>query len=241
MSHPHSASTNSPFVLIHGGNAGGWSWKKVRACLETKGHSVATPTLTGLGDRKHLNHPNIDLETHIQDVLLFLHYEELTNVTLVGHSYGGMVIAAVADRAPERINRLVYVDALLPWHGESLFDIVPAPVRSYLFNHAKDKGDGWQISPGLAKNYGCEKQEDCEWFDRLTTPHPLKSFQQPISLQGKSDTIKKCYIKSTQDHDLDSMLLRAKNMGMPCFEIDAGHIPMVTAPEKLTELLISSE
>jgi pimeloyl-ACP methyl ester carboxylesterase len=112
------------FVLVHGGFSGGWIWKSVRAFLEAEKHRVYTPTLTGLGERSHLISPILDLETHIQDVVNVLRFEELKDVILVGNSYSGMVITGVADRCPDRIKHLIYVDAFVPHDGESVFDLV---------------------------------------------------------------------------------------------------------------------
>src|SRR5713101_4428932 len=108
------------FVLVQGGWVGGWYWKRVTPLLSAAGHEVFAPTLTGLGERAHLAAPDIGLETHIQDVLGVLTYEDLSNVVLVGHSYGGMVITGVAERAPERLAHLVYFDAFVPTDGQAL-------------------------------------------------------------------------------------------------------------------------
>src|SRR5687767_14745738 len=97
-------------VLVHGGGTGGWQWREVAARLRRAGHEVWTPTLTGMGERTHLAHPNVDLTTHMLDVLNILVYEELEEVILLGHSYGGMVITALAEQAPERLARLIYLD-----------------------------------------------------------------------------------------------------------------------------------
>src|SRR5437867_13135502 len=113
------------YVLVHGGGHGGWCYRKVARILGAKGHEVHCPTLTGLGERKHLLRPDIDLDTHITDVVNVLEYEDLADVILAGHSYGGMVITGVADRAGSRIARLVYLDAAHPRNGESLADVSP--------------------------------------------------------------------------------------------------------------------
>jgi pimeloyl-ACP methyl ester carboxylesterase len=116
------------FVLVHGAWHGGWCWKKVAPLLRAAGHDVFTPTLTGLGERVHLLASEIDLATHVDDVLGVLEYEDLTNVVLVGHSYGGMVISGVAERAGSRLARLVYLDAFLPENGKALRDYAPGEV-----------------------------------------------------------------------------------------------------------------
>jgi pimeloyl-ACP methyl ester carboxylesterase len=113
------------FVLVHGSMHGGWCWQRVAPLLRAAGHEVFTPTLTGLGERVHLAHPDIDLDTHIQDVLGVLEDEDLHDVVLVGHSYATLVIIGVADRLPERIAHLVYLDGPIAGEGQALLDFFP--------------------------------------------------------------------------------------------------------------------
>ena len=118
------------FLVSHGAWSAGWAWKKMHPLMSARGHRLITPTLTGLGERSHLARPDIDLETHIADILGVLKYEDLTGVNLIGHSYSGMVATGVADRARERIKQLIYVDAFVPRDGESAFDVLPESVRA---------------------------------------------------------------------------------------------------------------
>src|SRR3954447_2257025 len=111
------------YVLVHGGGHGGWCYQRVARLLRSDGHEVHAPTLTGLGERSHLVGPQVDLDMHIRDVVALLHFEDLRDVILVGHSYGGMVITGVADRASDRIGRLVYLDAATPVNNQSLLDV----------------------------------------------------------------------------------------------------------------------
>src|SRR5437762_3223128 len=113
------------FVLVHGAFAAGWNWQPIVPELEAAGHRVYWQSLTGLGERVHLAGPDVDLDTHIEDVVNLLRFEELEQVILVGHSYGGMVIRGVADRMPEQLAHLVYFDAFVPEDGQSVFDLVP--------------------------------------------------------------------------------------------------------------------
>lgn len=112
------------FVIVHGAWGGGWEWRDVEARLRARGHEVTRPTLTGLGERSHLVSSEVTLETHLEDVLRHLRFEDLRGVVLCGHSYGGMVVRGVADRMPERIAGVVYVDALVPADGECAFDLI---------------------------------------------------------------------------------------------------------------------
>ena len=120
------------FVFVHGAWQGGWCWVRVARLLRKQGHEVYTPTLTGLGERAHLLSEKINLDTHIQDVLGVLQSEELDNIVLCGHSYGGMVITGVADGAADRIRSLVYLDALVPADGQNLLDVLPSEIATSL-------------------------------------------------------------------------------------------------------------
>ena len=111
------------FLVCHGAWSAGWAWKKMHPLMAASGHRLVTPTYTGLGERAHLANPSVDLETHIQDILNVIKYEDLRDIVLVGHSYGGMVATGVADRARDRISQLIYVDAFVPEDGQSLLDL----------------------------------------------------------------------------------------------------------------------
>jgi pimeloyl-ACP methyl ester carboxylesterase len=114
-------------LVAHGAWSAGWAWKKMRPLLHERGHELLTPTYTGPGERAHLARPDIDLETHIADVLGVLHCEDLRDVVLLGRSYGGMVATGVADRVPERLSQFVYLDALVPRNGQALLELTPNP------------------------------------------------------------------------------------------------------------------
>src|ERR1700744_5357882 len=132
-------------LVCNGAWSGGWSWKKMHPLMQAAGYRLMTPTYTGLGDREHLANPAIDLETHIQDMLNVIRFEDLSDIVLLGHSYGGMVATGVADRARDRIKQLIYLDAFVPRDGQSLFDL-NEPGRGPMRDRAKS-GDGWRIPP----------------------------------------------------------------------------------------------
>ena len=111
------------FLVCHGAWSAGWAWKKMHPLMAAAGHRLVTPTYTGLGERAHLANPSIDLETHIEDILNVIKYEDLRDIVLVGHSYGGMVATGVADRARDRVTQLIYIDAFVPADGQSLLDL----------------------------------------------------------------------------------------------------------------------
>jgi len=132
-----------PTVLVGGAWLGGWCWKRVTPFLRAAEHDVYTPTL-GLGERQHLAHPEVDLDTHVQDIVNVLEFEDLDHVVLVGHSYSGMVITGVAERAADHLAHLVYVDASVPQDGESMFGKGPSKFREFVETDARRRGDGWR-------------------------------------------------------------------------------------------------
>ena len=135
------------FVLVHGAWHGGWCWSRVARRLRAAGHEVHTPTLTGLGDRSHLMSRSVNLQTHVQDVANLLHWEELNDIVLCGHSYGGMVITGVANRLAKRIKSLVYLDAFVPENGQAVLDFMPADRVEQFYESVREKGAGWLIPP----------------------------------------------------------------------------------------------
>ena len=226
------------FVIAHGAWSAGWAWKKIRLRLRQGGHEVFTPTYTGLGERAHLASPENGLETHIQDVLGVLEYEDLRQVILLGHSYGGMVATGVADRAPERIRRLVYLDAFVPRDGQSVFDLVGLEERARRLEIAKTLGAGWKLPPNPPPDDTSE--EDLAWVTPRRVPLSLKAFEQPLKLGGAVDKLPKTYIYCTRARPGDGFRQfreRAKQEGWQCFDIEASHSPNVTAPDALAGML----
>jgi pimeloyl-ACP methyl ester carboxylesterase len=154
-------------------------WQRVAPLLRAAGHEVFTPSLTGIGERAHLASPAVDLSTHIADVLGTLHYERLREIVLVGHSYGGMVVTGVADRAPERVRMLVYLDAFVPQPGQALLDLLPAQVREHF------PKDGWQLPPRTPQQQGMTDAAEIAWLEGRRDPQPIKTFTQPLALEGR--------------------------------------------------------
>ena len=228
------------YVLVHGG----WCWQRVARRLRAAGHEVYTPTLTGLGERSHLISPDIDLDTHITDVVNVLLYEDLTNVILAGHSHGGAVITGVADHALTRIGHLVFVDAAHPSNGDSMTGEVMQEAR-----RAGRTVNGvelvvWPDTP-ITKRFGVTEPEDLAWMKGKITPHPWKAFEQPIRLINEA-AIRK--IPSTginrppsspPDRPLDTAPQHvAVRLGDGKWEINTGHDMMITAPQALTDILL---
>lgn len=225
------------FVLVHGAGHGGWCWGRVAPRLRAADHEVLTPTLTGVGERAHLLAPDVDLETHIADVLGVLAFEDLSEVILVGHSYGGMVVTGVADRAPERIAQLVYLDAIIPGDGDAAADMFPR----FVFDEVKVVGD---VELGLwpePARYGLVAPDDVAWAAPRLTPHPWRSLIQPLKLRDAAAvrriprTIVNC--AGRLDHvegAWRARLLDAERV----WEIETGHDLMISEPEAVAGMLL---
>ncbi len=210
------------FVVAHGAWSAGWAWKKMHPLMGQAGHRLVTPTYTGLGERAHLAHPDVDLETHILDLLGVLRCEDLQGVILVGHSYGGMVATGIADRARERIAELVYLDAFAPQDGESAFDLQPAERRNEVRERARAHGDGWRISPNPMPPDTSEA--DRAWAEPRRVPQPIKTFEQRLRLQNGEPTLPRHYIYCTRSAPGDVFRRfydRARRESWQTYEIDA--------------------
>jgi pimeloyl-ACP methyl ester carboxylesterase len=181
------------FVLVHGSSGGGWVWRDTVARLRAAGHAAWAPTLTGMGERVHLAGPEIGLDTHVLDVVNVLVYEDLREVVLVGHSYGGMVITGVAGRAPERLAHLVYLDALVPADGQAARDFYPAAVLAGLDVAARTHGGGWRLP--LTADAGPR-----------ATPHLMKPLAQPVDVRSPAAALPRTYLACTA-HGPDPLLL----------------------------------
>jgi len=228
---PKTETPSKPtIVIVHGAWGGAWAFKKVEAMLRDKGFQVYRPQLTGQGDRVHLARPDIGLNTHIEDVVNTILYEDLHDIILVGHSYGGMVITGVADRVPDRIKRLVYLDAMVPNDGESVSSIMRGGGD---FIKQMTKGD--YIVPSWVKPDQPPPHD---------VPQSLKTFTDPIVL--KNDAARKLpatYIltvekgKEAKDDDFFAQSQRAKERGWSMLQLTSDHNPQWSAPEALVELL----
>ena len=229
------------FVLVHGAWHGGWCWKKVTPLLRAAGHDVYTPTLTGLGERAHLLSPAVDLEMHIRDVLGVLEYEDLRQVVLVGHSYGGMVITGVADRASERLAHLVYLDTWVPGDGSSAFTLLPAERAKGLDDRARSEGDGWRIPPAPLQRFGVTADEDLKWAMPRVVPQPIKTFSQPLRLKNPSVSLPRTYIWCAQYDGFRAFAERVRSDPNWVYcELATGHDAMITMPRELTELFLET-
>lgn len=236
----------STFVLVAGGCHGGWCWKRVVDRLRANGDVVVAPTLTGLGERAHLLSPTVDLETHIADIMGVLDWEDLHDVVLVGHSYGGMVITAVADRAPGRVAGLVYLDALWPEDGETVADIVgEEEAHSVAASHC-NPATGPLIAGAaqFAQLFGVTSPDDVAWVASKLTPQPRASTTQPLKLDHPDVDLPVLFIscRATRYGGPELSYIRAKTRAasdpkVRTIEIDAPHDAMITHPDLIANLL----
>jgi pimeloyl-ACP methyl ester carboxylesterase len=231
------------YVLVHGGAHGGWCYGRVARILRSAGHDVHTPTLTGVGERSHLLREDIDLDLHIRDILAVLHYEDLRDAILVGHSYGGMVVTGVADRAADRVGHIVYLDAATPVDGESLAQLA-APLMKAARRQARVV-DGVELVlfPGTEPmpHYGVTDPDDITWMEQRLTPHPWRCFEQPLRLTNEAALweIPQTHIvcTSTLSTRDPARMERARADGR-VWDIDTGHDLMISEPEAVAEMLL---
>ena len=225
------------FVVAHGAWSSGWAWKKMRPLLRAAGHEIFTPSYTGLGERSHQSSPEVTLETHIQDVANVLFYEDLTDVVLIGHSYGGMVATGVADRVSERIRKVIYLDAFVPRNGQSVRDLAPG---SRVSEMTAETADNWLVEPNPPPVD--TEPADLEWVTPRRHSQPRKTFEQPVKLTGAFDRLPRAFIyclKANEDDTFGQFAARAKaDAAWQYEEIDATHNPHITAPHALLDILL---
>ncbi len=232
------------YVLVHGGGHGGWCYQRVAQRLRSAEHDVHTPTLTGLGDRSHLLDSRVDLSLHIQDIEAILHYDDLRDVILVGHSYGGMVITGVADRAADRVGKLVYLDAANPRDGQSLVDVAGPTLE--LARPSGKTVEGMELvllpSPEAGLFYGVTDPADLAWMADRLTPQPWKCFEEKLSLLHAAE-----YSKIPQYHIVctstlatrDPALMEEARQRGRLWDIDTGHDLMITEPQQVSDALLA--
>ena len=225
------------FVLVHGAWHGAWCWRRVARVLTRSGHEVFAPTLTGLAERSHLLSPAIDLDTHILDVVNEMKWQELNDVVLVGHSYGGMVISGVAEKMERAISSVVLVDSFLPETGQAVIDLQPQPVQDTL--RAAEASGATTVPPRTAAFFHVN-EKDRAWVDARCTPQRLKCFLQRLTLTRARERIaRKVYIRATgyPSEPFDRAMGSARAKGWQVHELACGHDVMLDQPEQLAELL----
>ncbi len=229
---PPPAASNKKFtyVIVHGAWGGGWDWKHVDHLLTADGNTVYRPTLSGLGEHSNFNSTNIDLDTHIQDVVNVILWEDLHDVVLVGHSYGGMIITGVADRIPDRIKHVVYLAASVPENGESSDTCQPARTNRFIVPIK----DGFSIPPWVTNN--------------TPPPHDVpmsaRCFSQPIALTNKvvAQKIPTTYIlavdpaKKPEQNEAYSFYQRAQARSWNVVIIESDHNAQRSHPQEIVKL-----
>jgi pimeloyl-ACP methyl ester carboxylesterase len=236
-------SSAATFVLVHGAWHGAWCWRRVEDRLRERGHRVFCPTLSGLGERSHLLSAEVDLDTHIDDVVNLIEWEDLSNIVLVGHSYGGFVISGVAERlVTSRISSMMFVDAFVPRDGESFVESITVPdFRQYLEGFVVRHAVG--VTPPGAATFNVNVA-DRAWVDARCTPHPTASITQPIRLSGGRERVhRKFYVRADgfRSRIFDEVYARLRDeRGWQLHHLDCGHDAMIDAPEALTALLLDA-
>jgi pimeloyl-ACP methyl ester carboxylesterase len=227
------------FVLVHGAWHGGWCWRRVADRLEGKGHKVFSPTMTGLGERSHLLTKDINLATHVADIVNVIKWESLKDIVLVGHSYGGVVISGVAERAQDKIASIVFLDAFVPESGDSVADKGSQPVREAMAAVVQRGEPAMKPVPAAVFRVN---EQDRAWVDAMCTPHPIATLTDKITLTGARDKIaKRSYIRAkgypSVPFDAAQEKLKA-TAGWKVYDMPCGHDAMVDLPDRLTEILI---
>jgi pimeloyl-ACP methyl ester carboxylesterase len=226
------AQQKKTYVFVHGAWGGGWAWKKVAKIISEQGNEVYRATLTGLGERKHLSSSNINLSTHIEDVVNLIIFEGLKDVYLVGHSYGGMVATGVLDRIPDRIKKVIYIDGHLPFDSENVFEVMNQErVPSVM---AMEK-DGLLIPTWTKAEQPFPKD----------VPHPAACLKEKLPLKNPNPKgIMGKYILTADDaqkpeaDNFYKSYLRAKSYGYQILIMQADHNPQNSKPEELSKLLL---
>jgi pimeloyl-ACP methyl ester carboxylesterase len=234
-------------VIVHGGWGGGWEWTDVARSLRERGHDVFTPTLAGMGERADTGHAQVGLSTHVEDVVLVVEREDLDEVILCGHSYGGMPVTGAADRVGDKIRLVIYIDALVPRNGESAFDLLPASFRDLAKASADAHGDGWRvpIPPALLPPRGWIPDEERARYVARLRDQPLATFTEPLNITGAIDSLRRAFVRCTGEElghhfggdPIAPAATRARGEGWLYRELDAPHDPQLTDPSGTAAVL----
>ncbi|WP_424631129.1 alpha/beta fold hydrolase [Bradyrhizobium sp. SYSU BS000235] len=236
----NAQQTAKTFVLVHGAWHGGWCWRHVADLLEKKGHKVFAPTLTGLGERSHLLTKDVNVSTHVTDIVNVLKWEDLKDVVLVGHSYGGLVISGVAEQAGDRISSIIFLDAFLPENGDSLLEKSSPAFKSAIEAALGRNEASFKAPPAAA--FGVTDEKDQAWVNSKTTPQPIGTYGEKATYTGGRDKIaKKAYIRAEgyKSPTFDANVAKVKSKpDWKLAEMKTGHDVMVIAPDQLVTMLL---
>ncbi len=242
ISKASARSAQKTFVLVHGTFAGGWYWRRVSDLLEKGGHKVFSPTLSGLGERSHLMSKDINLDTHIADVVNVFKWEDLADVCLVVHSYGGWVGSGVVEQIGNRLSSIVWLDAFKPedWHRP--VDFTNEGFRKLITGAAEKNEASFAPPPKLPPVFVNEKDRD--YVDSKLTPQPIGTYFQPIKLSGaREKVVKKTYVRATKfpSPPFDKALAECKaDKSWTTLEANAYHIVMLDEPQWLADTLVTA-
>jgi pimeloyl-ACP methyl ester carboxylesterase len=243
------------YVLVPGAWLGAWAWRDVTRALRSRGHDVHPITLTGLGDRVHLARPDVDLDTHVTDVLNTMAFEDLRDVVLVGHSYAGLVVTGVADRAPERLSHVVYLDTGPLPPGQALVDFNPPDAREAQRRTVEERGDGWRLPFPAFADLGTPAglagltDDHRALMEARATPQPFATFTQPLDYTPPQAPPWRRTVVLCGGFGMGAagfrQLVASGNPQMALFaapdwqveELDTGHWPMLSRPAELGALL----
>ena len=223
----------STFVLVHGSWHGGWCWKKITPLMAKKGYICFAPTLSGMGERFHIATPTMGLSVHIQDIVNVLEFEDLTDVVLVGHSYTGMVITGVAEIST-RVKKLVYLDAIVPEHGQSMFSILGSDMETQFKRDADAKG---MVPSWAPENFGVTDPRDIAWIKSRLTPMPILTHQEKLFAPKMNAKNLRRYFIHCIRFGLGDFAEKIRREKGTVFDLDSGHDAMVIEPEKLSLIL----
>ena len=233
---------NKPhFLLIHGAWHGGWVWSEISEILGYQGYSVSTPTLTGLGEKKHLLSSKITIDTFIEDVVNHIIFENLNNIILVGHSFAGSVISGVADKLKDRIQKLIYFDAVILKDGQKPFDIAPKELVKQRIELAKRFGNSISIPAPSADAFGVFDVKKSLLLEEKLTPHPLSTYQSKLTIKneiGNGIPLFYIFCNNPVYKSLESSREVVRKLKWPIFELNAGHDAMLTHPKETLNLLM---
>ncbi len=234
---PHGLPMTN-YLFIHGAFQGGWVWDKIKPMLFLSNHTAYFPSLKGSAERINELTEQTGLQEHINDICYMIDELALTNLTLIGHSYGGMVITGIAQQRPSKVRALIYLDAVFPETEQSLLDIL-GPKAANMFYSSAAKGNGWQVQPFPAAAFGLTKIEDINWAVPRHTPQALKTFTDKIAASSKyCPDIEITFIHCLQGNMLMNKIAhKAKIKGWECIEISTPHCPMITHPRLLAAIL----
>jgi pimeloyl-ACP methyl ester carboxylesterase len=245
-SHLAQSGILPPYVLVHGAWHGGWCWGKVAELLRAAGHRVFTPTLTGLGDRAHLIAPNVGLATHVEDVVALLDMEDLSDVVLIGHSFGGAVIGGVVDARADRIRHLVFLDALLMQSGQSPFSQLPREMvearKAGAIRTSSLFGETLAMPPPPPSAFGIFDAQDAAFVASRLRPHPIKTYEDSLALKrplgaGRPTTYIACTNPFYQAMAPERQWVKAQPDWV-YRELATGHDAMILVPDALAEMLL---